>query len=137
MGFKSFLGYSLIMAIYSNEDFKADKELRFRPLLKEPGPASQDLHISRLFIHNIPDDIHTERGYLDFLKQFQELGVDESWSKFRLNLKKVPTRERNGEDVWVLEPKNAYFAETVEKVTLPKGLGIDVDTRSSYARYEK
>ena len=123
------------MAIYSNEDFKADKELRFRPLLKEPGPSSQDLHISRLFLHNISDDIHTEKGYLDFLKQFQELDVDESWSKFRRKLKEVSTRERKGEVVWILKPGTSYLAETVEKITLPKSLGVDVDTRSSYARY--
>lgn len=106
------------MAVYSDTDFRKDKRLKFRPLLKEPGPCSQDLHIGRLF----------EQG-----KKWQDIGLP--WKTYRRGLKRISTFRQNGEDVWILKPGYLYLAETVERLTLPGGLTVDVDTRSSWARY--
>lgn len=123
------------MPIYSDTDFKNDDELEFDPRLEPPGPASQDLHVGRLFRHERPDNLHTKEGQIELLESLEDLDVDASWSKFRRSLEKVPKVNRNGEDVWILGPGKAYLGETVEKITLPEGLAVDVDTRSSWARF--
>lgn len=123
------------MAIYSDTDFNNNKDLKFEPQLKPPGPASQDLHIGKLYRQSVPKDIYTSEGWANYLEEFKNLDIDSSWAKFRQKLEKIPTIDKNGEQVWIIEPGHAYLAESVEKLTLPKGLGVDVDTRSSWARY--
>jgi dCTP deaminase len=65
----------------------------------------------------------------------EEMDTEVPWAKFRTELKEAPRTNLKGEDVWILKPGTFYLAESVEKLTLPKGLGVDVDTRSSWARY--
>ncbi|MFQ6010048.1 MAG: hypothetical protein ACE5J7_02940 [Candidatus Aenigmatarchaeota archaeon] len=124
------------MAIYSDTDFRKNRKLRFSPRLKRVGPSSQDLHIGRLYKQkHLEHDITTSDGWLNYLKEIESIDSDVPWTKFRTGLEKEPTMKRDNEDVWVLRPGRMYLAESIEKITLPKGLGVDVDTRSSWARY--
>ena len=123
------------MAIYSDVDFAKDKDLKFEPQIKKPGPASQDLHIDQLLEYDVPDDIHTLEGYKKYLEEMEIFEADKKWNKFRVKLKEVPKHKVGNEEGWIINPRKNYLAETIEKIKLPKGLGVDVDTRSSWARF--
>lgn len=123
------------MAILSDRDLKAENGVEFDNVIKPPGPASQDLHIKNLYKQRVPEDLHSVKGFEKFLKEFEETALDQSWAKFRKGLDRVPTQKIGDEEVWIINPNETYLAETMENVTLDSGYGMDVDTRSSWARF--
>lgn len=113
------------MPILSDSDFKKYRKiLKFKPMLKETGPSSQDLHIGQVYL---PPKIPQDR------KSMEEI-LDSPAVEFVKKLDKMPMKTRGSDNFWYLEPKGYYLATTVETVTLPEQFNIDVDSRSSWAR---
>ena len=116
------------MPIFSDADFhKYRKIVKFKPLLKKPGPASQDLHIGN--VYKVPKKrFHRSAAGLEkFLSMPTKQFVKEKCEKFKL---KGSKKDR----FWLIEPGVNYIAVAREKITLPEKFSLDVDTRSSWAR---
>lgn len=116
------------MAIFSDTDILAamkKRQICLKPLLKEPGPSSVDLHIRQ--VYQAPRFKSSEECY-----SMVEMPFKEFEKKF---LEPLPMVERGSDSYWIIEPKKYYICVSAEKLDLVPYLAVDVDTRSSWARY--
>lgn len=115
------------MPIFSDTDFyKHRKTVKFKPWIKDPGPASQDLHIGKVF--RAPKSCPETREDLEY-----ELSMPAK--DFIKKLEPLPLKGTGKDRFWLIEPKDYYIAVAAEHITLPEQFSVDVDSRSSWARH--